>query len=63
MNVEEAPLNRTNISPTEIDNLYIDLQIDPDDEIAYEFDISDSDKEIDDRSEETDGDINSDYSE
>ena len=29
-NVEEAPLNRTDISPIEIDNLYIDLQIDPD---------------------------------
>ena len=61
-NVEEAPLNRTDISPIEIDNLYIDLQIDPEDEIVYESDISDSDNEIDDRSEETDGDDESDYS-
>ena len=61
-NVEEAPLNRTDIDPIEIDGLFIDLQFDLDDDIVYNSDIVETDEETTDREFETSDDSDGDDS-
>ena len=48
----EAPLNRTDIGPIQIDALYIDLTIDPNDEVRYESYLEESNEETDVESDE-----------